>query len=188
MSFPDPGSTTIPPAGPPEQPKSAGLSVTALVLGVLGFLVITIPISIIIGIIALVKKTQKLKVLAVIGIILSIVWIVVYVFVVAGLGLFASSVANKVANTDVKVGDCVAQDKDTQLISVVACSQPNDGKVYATPELGTGAFPGDAKTNTDAKAACEKALPAGTVNYKYLPPSEAQWALGQHRAFCLVGK
>jgi hypothetical protein len=184
MSYPDPGSATIPPAGPPEQPKSAGLSITALVLGVLGFLVITIPISIIIGIIALVKKTQKLKVLAVVGIVLSILWIVGYgVAIVGGVGFFAT----KVANADVKVGDCVTQDKSTNLVAVVPCDQPNEGKVYATPELGTSStFPGDSKTEADAKAACEKALPAGTVNYKYLPPSEAQWQLGQHKAFCLV--
>ncbi|WP_163506793.1 hypothetical protein [Fodinicola acaciae] len=182
MSYPDSGSMTIP-ADPPQERKTAGLSITALVLGVLGFLVITIPISIIIGIVAMVKKTQKLKVLAVIGIVLSILWIVAYGAIIAGgVNLFN----NKIANADVKVGDCIGQDKDTGLVTKVTCGQGDVGKVYAIPVLPEGDFPGSTQVQKAAEKACLSASgkPADESTISYVSPSEALWKLGHREVFC----
>jgi hypothetical protein len=170
---------------PPPARRSSGLAITALILGVLGFLVITIPISIILGIIALVKSNQKGKPLAVVGIILAILWAV-------GLTIGAYSAINagtsKLTLADVKVGDCISQDKDTHLSTVVPCTQTNTGKVYAIPALPEGQFPGDAKVETLGESACLAASgkPADASKIGLLPPSEAQWKLGQHKVFCLV--
>jgi hypothetical protein len=170
---------------PPPAKRSAGLAITALVLGVLGFFVITIPISIILGIIALVKSNQKGKPLAAVGIVLALLWAIggsigIYSLVNAGV--------SKVTLSDVKVGDCILQDKDTHLSTVVDCAQTNTGKVYAIPALPEGAFPGDTKVQQLGEAGCVAASgrPADESKIVYIPPTETQWKLGVHKVFCLA--
>jgi hypothetical protein len=161
------------------------LAITALVLGVLGFFVITIPISIIVGIIALVKSNQKGKPLAAVGIVLALLWAIgggIALYSLANVGVSAVTLA------DVKVGDCILQAQDTHISTVVPCTQTNTGKVYAIPALPEGAFPGDAKAQSLGEAACVAApgKPADETKIVYLPPTETQWKLGVHKVFCLA--
>src|SRR5689334_13211774 len=113
-------SAYAPGPGPRER-STNGLAITTLVLGVAGFLVITIPVNLVLGIVALVctrRRGQKGTVPAVIGLVLSVLWAAGIGFGVAALMKSPDperdasgkiSAPQKAGPDKLRVGDCVAR-------------------------------------------------------------------------------
>jgi hypothetical protein len=90
------------------------------------------------------------------------------------------------SQTDVKVGDCIVQNKDTLVVTKVACGKNDLGKVYAIPVLPDGDYPGDAKVDNAAQQAClsSSSVPSAAGTLGWTPPRETLWNQGQHDVFC----
>lgn len=191
----------------PHRRATNGMAIATLVLGVAGFLVITIPVNLILGLIALVrtrKRGDKGTVLAVIGLILSILWGV-------GIAIGVTQVMkspdpHRDANGQVtttqqagpdklRVGDCVARGATGNVtdIKVQPCSTPGSDKVYAVFNLPKGPWPGESASNSAAEKGCTKRYQASHRQASqeseliYFAPTKTRWSLGYHRVVCMVG-
>jgi hypothetical protein len=202
-------STYLPAAEPtPGTRRRAtnGLAVAALVLGVAGFLIITIPVNLVLGLVALVKtrrRGDKGTGLAVAGLVLSLLWAV-------GIGvgvaqLTKSPEPKRDANGQVtapqqagpdklRVGDCIAhQTGEVTSVQAQPCDRPGGDKVFAVVMLPQRPWAGDAGTSAAAEKACTHRYQAThrQANHPsellYLAPSHADWALGHRKVICLVG-
>lgn len=199
--------TSSGPGGVPNRRPTSGLAVTTLILGIAGFLVITIPLNLIIGLIALARTGRgrpKGRGLAVSGLVLSVLWAVGIGIGVAAL--LSSPDPKRDANGQVseaqaagpdklRVGDCVAGISDGEVtnVRVQPCSRPGGDKVFATFELPKKSWAGTEATNAAAEKGCttrftssgEKAGKDSQLSY--LGPTETRWKLGYRRVVCMVG-
>jgi hypothetical protein len=200
MSFTEPGLMA-----PPRARSTNGLAVATLVVGIAGFLVITIPVNLVLGIVALTRTARrgdKGRGLAVAGLVLSVLW-------GGGLAIGAYALldspspkrdatgnitAPQAAGPDkLRVGDCVARTQATEVTDVQAqpCGRPNSDKVFAIFNLPAGAWPGLAASNDAAQKGCSKRFAASHKNQDadlaYFAPTETRWKLGYHRVVCLFG-
>jgi uncharacterized protein DUF4190/putative regulator of septum formation len=205
----EPSGPTVTPsglAGAPQRRSTSGLAIATLVLGITGFLVVTIPLNLIFGAVALVRtgrRGDKGRGLAIAGITLSVLW-------AAALGLIVTKVAtspepkrdaqgriSESSQTGVdklKAGDCVAQIKGEEVSDVVAqpCTQPGVSKVFAVFKLPQGPWPGEAAVGSKAGDDCTKRYErSGQQTQKkseihILTPTEVRWKLGDRQVVCLV--
>ncbi|GLY91049.1 DUF4190 domain-containing protein [Actinoallomurus iriomotensis] len=183
-----------------------GLAVTSLILGILGFLLITIPLNLILGIAALVRtrrRGDKGVGLAVTGLILSLLWAVGL-----GVGVFALSKwhepkrdasgqinsTQKAAPDTLRVGDCVApQTGEVRTVQAQPCTTPGSNKVFSIFSLPQGAWPGESSSGAAAERGCTRRYQAKHATSKkqldmyYFSPTKAQWTLGDRKVICLVG-
>jgi hypothetical protein len=211
MPATEPGRPVPGPAGPGGSPdhhrrrSTNGMAIATLVLGVAGFLVITIPVNLVVGLVALVRtrrRGDKGTALAVIGLALSILWAV-------GLGVAVSQLmkspdpkrdANgqitapqKAGPDKLRVGDCVArQTGDVTDVQAQPCGQPGGDKVFAIFQLPQGPWPGDAAAGSAAEKGCTKRYQAShktseSAELVYFAPTKARWALGHRKVVCLAG-
>jgi Domain of unknown function (DUF4190)/Septum formation len=183
-----------------------GLAIATLVLGVAGFLVITIPVNLILGLVALVrtrKRGDKGVGLAITGLILSLLWAAGIILGVAALtrspepkrgpnGQISSS--QQAGPDKLRVGDCVKpQTGEVSEVQAQPCSTPGSNKVFAVFSLPQGSWPGDSASSSAAEKGCTKRYEASHTTAKkqsdlfYLAPSKAQWTLGNRKVICLVG-
>jgi Domain of unknown function (DUF4190)/Septum formation len=188
--------------GPPVR-STSGLAIATLIVGIAGFLVITIPVNLILGIVALTRTGRgghKGRGLAVAGLVLSVLWGV-------GIGILATSLmsssepkrdnngqitAPQAAGPDkLRVGDCVARSEGNEVTDVQAqpCGKPGSDKVYAIFNLPGGPWPGLEQSNAAAEKGCTKRFDALHKNTDaelvYFAPTETRWKLGYHRVVCL---
>jgi hypothetical protein len=213
MSFPTP---TTDPGGYPPRPdgyattshrrSTNGLAITSFVLGIAGFLLITIPVNLVLGLVALVRtrrKGDKGTGLAVAGLVLSILWAV-------GLGIGVATLAKspdpkrdasgqinttqKAGPDKLRVGDCVARSASDQITDVQAqpCSTPGSDKVFALYSLPQQAWPGNTAVQSAAQKGCTKRYQAthkrpGQVELLFFTPTKARWAVGYRKVVCMVG-
>lgn len=200
MSFESP-QRTAPPS--PLPPPTSRLAVVSLLLGVAGFLVITIPVNLVVGVVALIDRNKKGKKLAAAGLVLSVAW-------AAGLSLLLVSALDSpepkrdakgrisqpgaAAPEKLKIGDCIAELKEgSQVTNVRAlpCTQPNGGKVFAIFDL-TGNWPGDKAVESQADRRCTAKYPksrkqaSGRIEFTSIQPTEQSWKLGDRRVICLL--
>ncbi|MBC6468545.1 DUF4190 domain-containing protein [Actinomadura alba] len=182
------------------------MAVASLVLGIAGFLVITIPMNLVIGVLALsrtARRGQKGKGLVIAGLTLSAAWAV-------GLGVIGAMAASspeperdaqgqitkpaQAAPDKLKVGDCVAQINAAEVSDVRAqpCGQPGSGKVFAIFQLTQGSWPGEKVADDKAGDTCVKRYEKSgeqadkQSGIQYIRPTEASWRLGDRRVICLV--
>jgi hypothetical protein len=194
-------------AGVPPRRSTSGLAITTLVLGVAGFLVITIPLNLILGLVAIARtgrRRQKGRGLAVTGLILSVLWAVGIGIGVAALlrspdperdASGQVSKAQAAGPDKLRVGDCVAGIGDGEVtnVRVQPCGRPGGDKVYATFELPKKAWAGTTATNAAAEKGCTTRYSssgrqaAKEAQLSYLGPTETRWKLGYRRVVCLVG-
>jgi hypothetical protein len=192
-------------ATPHRRRSTNGLAIATLVLGVLGFLVITIPVNLVLGLVALVRtrrRGDKGAALAVIGLVLSILWAV-------GLGVGVAqlmkspdpkrdangqiSAPQKAGPDKLRVGDCVArQTGDVTDVQAQPCGQPGGDKVFAIFQLPKQAWPGDAAAGSAAEKGCTRRYQAShkasqQAELVYFAPTKARWALGYRKVVCLAG-
>jgi hypothetical protein len=201
---PAPGPTG--PAGGPPARTTSGMAIASLVLGIAGFLVVTIPVNLVLGILALTRtgrRGQKGKGLVVAGLTLSAAWAV-------GLGVLGAIAISspeperdaqgqitkpaQAAPDKLKVGDCVAQINTAEVSDVRAqpCGQPGGGKVFAVFQLPQRSWPGEKVADDKAGGDCVKRYErsrqqaAEESEIQYLRPTEASWRLGDRRVVCLL--
>jgi hypothetical protein len=184
-----------------------GLAIATLVVGIAGFLVITIPVNIVLGLVALVRtrrRGDKGTGLAVTGLILSVLWAAAIGVGVAALTKSPDpkrdasgqiSGTQKAGPDKLRVGDCVAPSQTGEVTDVKAqpCSTPGSDKVFAVFDLPQGAWPGEAASSAAADRGCTKRYQASRARAKqeselvYFAPTKERWALGYHKVVCLVG-
>lgn len=201
---------------PPPQPKTSVLAVVSFVLGLTGFLLITIPVNLVVGVVALIRtgdRAQGGRTLALIGIVLSVLWAgaaaVGAVTVVNAAKTTPPAVASPTATPpeatpvpsdlpsglppiNFKVGDCMKPSRGQFAdVGTVPCSEPNGGRVFAIIPVA-GSWPGGDKLLSIAIDGCASRyasakLPAGHEEaIIYMRPSESSWASGDHKIFCII--
>jgi hypothetical protein len=175
-------------------------------LGILGFLIITIPVNLVLGLVALVRTRRsgnRGAPLAATGLVLSIFWAI-------GLGLTVAhlvkspepkrdatgqiSTTQKAGPDKLRVGDCIARSGGTEVTDVQAqpCSTPNSDKVFALFNLPAQAWPGNTAVQSQAQKGCTKRYQAthkrpGQVELTFFIPTKTRWAVGYHRVVCMAG-
>lgn len=204
-------ATSTPPESAPSSPgpkRTDGYAVASLVMGLIGFLVITIPIGLVLGVAGFVRARgghRKGAGLALAGVALSVLW-------AAGAGLAAWSLVNQpgepkrdakgevtapatAAPDALKVGDCVGNvtEGEVESVQAVPCTdEKREGKVYASFTLADGDWPGDTKIDELAGEGCtsryEKAgSPEGDeAEVFFLRPTQDSWGLGDRDVSCVV--
>jgi Domain of unknown function (DUF4190) len=203
----EPGWTVPGPDGPAAHRRRStnGLAITTLVLGVAGFLVITIPVNLVLGLVALVRtrrRGDKGTALAVIGMVLSILWAVGIAVGVAQLMKSPDpkrdangriSAPQKAGPDKLRVGDCVArQTGDVTDVQAQPCTQPGGDKVFSIFQLPQQPWPGDAAVANAAEKGCTKRYQAShkasqRAELIYFTPTKTRWALDYRKVVCLVG-
>lgn len=193
-------------AGSPAPRKGNPLAVATLVLGLVGFLVITIPVALVTGLLALAraKGPRSGRVPAALGILFALGWAgVLGVAVVAALdspepkrnAQGQITEPGQARPDTLRVGDCIAQIGEGQQVSdvkTIPCDSPNGGKVFAVFDLAGGSWPGAATVEAKAGDGCtsrfkkSKRQASQPSSITFLQPTELQWKLGNHKVICLV--
>lgn len=186
---PDPNQPQVPPAGqqpyPPQyapypgQPyppqyapnlaaPSKALAITALVLAILGFFVVTAIAAVVLAIIVLVQSRDGRphgKGMAISALVICVLWFVGFIVVVVAV------VTNKadrdssgtivddgfILVTSIRVGDCLVDEPGESVqitVEATPCSRPHREEAYATFDLGGGEFPGQAEVDRLAEEGC----------------------------------
>lgn len=209
--------TTNPPAGFPAQPETFGpppeapartrdpLGVITFVLGLLGFLVITVPVALILGVAALarIRRTgRRGRGLAVAGLTLAVLW-------AAGFAALIVSAADEgpkrspsgqiespatVRPDYLKPGDCVTgvEEGDVDEVQAVPCDKPGVGEVFAVFELTEKSWPGEARVADLASERCSDSYkaPSGQVGQEpdvmFIVPTEDSWKYGDRSVVCIA--
>lgn len=197
---------TRPPAAPTPPPMSAA-AVAALVLGVAGFLLVTVPVGLVLAVVGLVRTSRRRRRgrgLAVAGLVLALVW-------TAGVGGVVAVLASRTAAPDrdasghvtkpaqvtpgdLRVGDCVdtSRSGDVTTVPVVPCGTRGGGKVYAIFRMPAGSWPGEPAVATRAEKGCTSRYTRGgqqadtPSDLAYFGPSELGWRLGDRSVVCVV--
>ncbi|MDN3355984.1 DUF4190 domain-containing protein [Actinomadura sp. DC4] len=183
-----------------------GLAVAALILGLAGFLGITILVNLILAPVALVRtrrRGDKGTALAAIGLVLSILWAVGGGVAVAQLMKSPDpkrdasgqiSTPQKAGVDKLRVGDCVARQTGTVTdVQAQPCGDTGSDKVFAVFALPKGAWPGETASGAAAEKGCtlryQKTHKRATGRYEllYFAPTKTRWDLGYRRVVCLVG-
>jgi Septum formation len=166
------------------------------VLGIFGFLGVTLVLSVVFGILALTQsKGAKTggRGLAVTGLVISALWAVGFaVLIVLGI----TSPDRTISATAVKVGDCftdVPTSSRVASLNKVSCDQPHRGEVYAVLTMPDGPYPGQTAMD-EYKYKCEPELatysPMAVTNPAIgtyvLYPSPETWDKGDRAVACIA--
>jgi hypothetical protein len=206
---PWPGTAAPYPAG-----GVSGRAVTSLILGILGFTVLTACASIVFGIIALGNirdRNLSGRGLAIAGIVLSGLWLVI----LGGLIVLGATVGSNpsaqsppptvsgghsVSVYSLVVGDCFDNPTTSKSASVTdveqtACTTPHNAQIYAAFKL-TGSilsYPGAKKTETLAQNGCnarvaslDKSRVTDAMGIRFLFPLHASWLAGRRAVSCMI--
>ncbi|WP_067885432.1 DUF4190 domain-containing protein [Nocardia vaccinii] len=215
MTYQQPTYPVGPPPGHPAwgqpqmpQPRTSGLAITALILGVIAC---TSPIAVPLAIVALIRirsRGERGFGLAVAGLTAALAWITLSVLLVAtgSVHLWVGNVetstsAAKPVFDSLHTGDCLdnvtglTSDADAQHVrlKVISCEQPHDAQVMTFAHLSDHDWSDRSGITSDARTSCETALtgmsgkvPSGTrVQAAYLfADTESSWD-ANHSAACL---
>lgn len=183
----------------PSAPTTSGWAIASLVLGVLGFMLLSIPLSLIFGIIALGKTKdggQRGRGLAIAGMVMSGLWVVLVIITVVVIAVIRESddhglvTGTTNSGLGLTVGQCIdAAELSAGSIDSVGCDQPHSGEVFAVLMLAD--FPsreseeiGD-RCRTELKAYAPSASPNVGVYVAY--PGPSQWKyMDDHTAVCVA--
>jgi uncharacterized protein DUF4190/putative regulator of septum formation len=196
-------------AGPPVTGKVSGLAITAFVLGLLGFLILTAIVGIILGVVGLVRirDNQRLygKGLAIAGIALSGAWLVGFAILIgiAAANPSQPSSSGHLTRPETKnvlslsPGDCF-QYPGARIailtVTVVPCTQAHNAQVYAKFPATGSSYPGPAGLHQQAAPGCrsrmagnlDRSLITNTMTIQFLYPEPGSWAGGQRDISCLI--
>lgn len=197
-----------PPGYPPPSQGTNGFAIAALILGILGIGLISIPLSVIFGFIALsqIRRTgQRGRGLAIAGLTLSGVWTVL---IIAGIVLAVTTRADRdesgtvtaggsVSATALRVGDCISELQDATSISslpAVPCTAAHKGEVFAVFDLPVGPYPGASAVDSLVQSQCNTRLDAyapstisnADVGLYYVFPLERNWRAGDREVVCIA--
>lgn len=174
----------------------------ALVTGIVGAVVL----SVILGVVALrqiARRDERGSGLAVGGLVASAVWSVVLV-----VGLIAFTGADTEDSGDVagardlpveelRLGDCLDDVRESSrvfTVSVVPCSEPHEGQVYAVSDLPDAPWPGEEEVLVLSEERCldqlERDFPETyddlSVEVFFFHPTRGSWRFGDRQVLCVA--
>jgi hypothetical protein len=192
---------------PPGQRGTNGMSIAAIVLGLLPCVPLLGAIFGFIGLSQTRKRGERGKGMAVTGIVGSFVWIAILAVLIT-IGVLNTG---NTQITDLKAGQCFntvdeklsdfGKENDnnrTGSVDVVDCVKEHDAEAFAVYEIQSGdddPYPGVPKVTADAQTSCVKYLrtyldgaePPSTVKlYFYLPPYD-DWKAHHRTVICFLG-
>lgn len=196
-----------------DQPAQGtnGFAITAFVLGLLGFALLSALLSVIFGIMALNKikhRPQRGKGLAIAGLCLSGLWVIGAIALIAVNVQSASQRSattgqiTKSGNLDVlslRTGDCFQNPSgnqppsELQQLTAVPCTTAHNAQVIAQLPVSGSAYPGATAFKAQAAPGCNAKL-AGldqsklteSMNLIFLYPEPQAWDAGQRVISCVV--
>lgn len=147
---------------------SKAMAITALVLAIFGFVVVTAIAAVVLAIIVLVQSKDgrpRGKGMAISALVICSLWVVGFIVVAVAV---ANSKADRdssgavvddgfVLVTSIRVGDCLVDEpsESVQLtVKVTPCGKPHREEAYANFDLSGGAFPGQAEVDRLAEGGC----------------------------------
>ena len=178
-----------------EPPRTNGLARASLILGLLGFIVVSLVLGLILGIVALVqigRTGERGRSLAIGGIVASLVWaILLPVGLFVGLALLRSSNA---PIADMETGTCYTVAAPGRDAAKVSCTSTHDGEVLDAFSMAgpQQAYPGAAKVQSSVQSVCEQrvtdnfGLDLTKSEFKVVgfAPDEAGWKAGKRLGVC----
>ncbi len=215
-----PGQYPPPPYGPPAYPppqygqlqnapggtRLDGLSVAALVFGIIGGLLLSIPFGIA-GLVRTRNGAMRGRRLAVIGLSLSLVWAVALVGLVTyEIGRQPDRAADgtvthqgAISPANLRNGDCIklpnvtaGQVTTVRDITVVPCSTLHNGQVFTTLVSADTTYPGLQQLSQEGLHDCvQPALdflgkPSTTLELFVFVPTSALWSTGDRNEHCVL--
>ena len=190
-----------PPASPAARPPLSGLSVAALVTGVLPLAPAAIGLGIA-GLAATRGGKRRGRGLATGGLLSAAVWLAV----AAALGTVAalthgfhrpvkaeySYTHAAIFGLGLRPGDCISASGGSP-VTVVPCASPHDGEVFATLTLPAGPWPGPDAVRQAANDGCAARLHgylnpqlAVSLSQDYVYPDQVAWSGGTRTVICEV--
>jgi len=188
----------------PSRRPLDGVSIAALICGILPTFIIGVVLSII-GLVRTANPARRGRGLAVTGLVLSLLWFAA----AAGIPLLlASHTAGRNADgaishqgwlpaTSLRVGDCYHEDLTAgghgtkKLVTAIPCGQPHNAQVFAAVTLTGSWSPTIAQRTSTACTPKAAAYFRGTgahptVVSGALYPLQADWNLGRHTGLCIA--
>lgn len=181
------------PYQPNAQAPSKALAITALVMAILGFFIVTAVAAVVLAIIVLVQSRDgrpRGKGMAISALIICVLWVVGAVVVIV-------AVANSTAERDssgkvvesghalvgsIRTGDCLTEEPSASVqltVELTPCSALHREEAFATFGLGDGEFPGQAEVDRLAEAGCVSRF----EDYVGVPPDETELVIVYLRPF-----
>ncbi|PFG41800.1 uncharacterized protein DUF4190 [Isoptericola jiangsuensis] len=205
---PAPGSPAGPPPGYGAPVPTDGVSIGALVTGLLGLALIPVSLGIA-GIVRTKDKKRRGRGLAIAGLVLGVLSTVVWGFVLAGAVFLATNqdaVADSLADsfnevyqeqtgTDLVVGDCFEPPADLTSgdpLESADCATPHTAEAYEVYDLPDGDFPGMEAVAAEAQTRCLDAFAPyvgseyvdSSLDVMYFHPTDVSWTFGDRRVVC----
>jgi len=202
------------PGYPPHRPKTSGLAIATLVLGLAGCLALPLLPAIILGIIALTQTgpgKQQGRGLAIGGLAAAGFWTVGWV------ALLGNTMGNPDLDTasppsascatpppghanicTLKPGDCLQQPvASVTSVELAACGNPHATEVIGAFTASDGPWPGSAELKAEALTHCQRIMAKNVdsprlnsegvyTDLGYLKPDREPWKHGVRTVFCTL--
>jgi hypothetical protein len=183
-----------------------GLSIAALVFGIIGGFLLAIPFGIA-GLVRTKSGRRRGRGLAIAGLALSGVWVIVLAAIVAyGVGRSPDRSADgtvthqgAISPVDLRVGDClhvpgidVGDSKTIRELTVVPCSQPHNGQMIGLVQSSDTVYPGQSQLTqeglSDCTAPAREYLGKATtrLNLVAFVPNQILWDGGERAERCVL--
>ena len=93
-----------------------------------------------------------------------------------------------------RVGDCINQTPNGNVVHVVSCAQPHDAEIFGTFRLAGAAWPGKAVVQQDVASGCASRLggylnpqlAATNLTQSYVYPDRAAWTADERTVVCEI--
>jgi hypothetical protein len=193
-------------AGPGGRPRMDRLSVASFILGLISFLILSIPFSIA-GLVRTGQGRRRGRGFAIAGLALSVVWVIVIVSVIAfAAGRQPDRSADgtvthqgSTSPVNLRVGDCVklppitaGEAKEADLVTVVPCSTPHNAQVFTIIQSTDLTYPGQSALTQEGLHACAvqavSFIGTSSSNLEVVDfvPSSQLWSGGDRSERCLL--
>ncbi|WP_410651718.1 DUF4190 domain-containing protein [Amycolatopsis sp. cmx-4-54] len=205
-----------PPGYPPRSPKTSGLAIATLVLGLAGCLALPLLPAIILGIIALTQTgpgKQRGRGLAIGGLAAAGFWAIGWVALLGNTmgdpdrytasppsASCAAPPSGHANACTLKPGDCFRQSTAMGTftsVELTACGDTHDTQAIGTFIAADGPWPGGGELKAEASAHCQRIMAknvdrprldaAGVrADLSYLKPEREAWENGLRTVFCTI--
>jgi len=196
----------------PDPPGTSGLSIAALVTGLVGLG--PIPVGLGIGALLTIRRTRESGTgMAIAGIVLGALQVILFgALIVIGMAVggddsvagpdVSSRTADPAQTSDQPVadigdlgqGECFDETETDFEVIAQPCDTAHDGEVFATLVLAPRAYPGDRAVRDEAEASCDGQFKdyvgvdvhATELETDFVYPSRDMWENGERDVMCLA--
>ncbi|MER6664444.1 DUF4190 domain-containing protein [Amycolatopsis japonica] len=203
-----------PPGYPPQRPKTSGLAIATLVLGLAGCLALPLLPAIILGVIALTRTgpgKQQGRGLAIGGLVAAGIWTIGWVALlgntVGNPDDYTASPSSPSCATPpsghanictLKPGDCLRQPVGSATsVELTACGSPHSTEVIGAFTAADGPWPGGGELKAEALTHCQRIMAKNVdsprldsegvyTDLGYLKPEREPWKQGVRTVFCTL--